>query len=278
LKKPVLKQSRTSRPRLTQAQRADRYRLYEESVQNPSAEVDFLVETFVDWRGRQPRMLREDFCGSAALACQWVRRNARNTAVALDIDTAVLAWARANNLPALGAAARRLQLLEANVLAPRQDQADLCVATNFSYYLFTDRKTLRAYFRRVRLALADGGLFVLDAFGGYDAFRVLRERTPHRRHTYVWHQATYDPISGLMTCHIHFTFPDGSRMNKAFSYDWRLWTLPEIRELLGEAGFDTVKVYWQGADEKTGEGNGRFDLVEAGTPDAGWIAYLVASA
>ena len=62
-----------------------------------------------------------------------------------------------------------------------------------------------------------------------------------------------------MRCHIHFKFPDGSRIKNAFSYDWRLWTLPEVQELLAEAGFDRITVYWQGTDEETGEANGEFE-------------------
>ena len=61
-----------------------------------------------------------------------------------------------------------------------------------------------------------------------------------------------------MLCHIHFSFPDGSKIKKAFTYDWRLWTLPEIRELLLEAGFQRATVYWEGTNEETEEGDGEF--------------------
>ena len=71
-------------------------------------------------------------------------------------------------------------------------------------------------------------------------------------------------------------FPDGSRLKRAFSYEWRLWTLPELREILEEAGFDPVTVYWQGTDEETGEGDGVFEPAEEGEPDPSWIVYIVA--
>jgi hypothetical protein len=128
----------------------------------------------------------------------------------------------------------------------------------------------------VRDALVDDGLFILDVFGGHDAFKVMRERRDCGGYTYTWDQADYDPISGEMTCHIHFSFPDRSRMARAFTYQWRLWTLPELRELLNEAQFSKVTVYWQGTDEETGEGNGEFLPVNRGDPDPAWIAYLVA--
>ena len=94
--------------------------------------------------------------------------------------------------------------------------------------------------------------------------------------TYVWDQAKFDPISSHMTCHIHFHFDDGSKMRKAFSYDWRMWTLPEIRELLEEAGFKKSTVYWEGTDEEEEEGNGEFTAAEEGEADPAWIAYIVA--
>ena len=93
--------------------------------------------------------------------------------------------------------------------------------------------------------------------------------------TYLWEQAKFEPIRNGLICHIHFAFPDGSRLDRAFSYDWRLWTLPEIRELLEEVGFRRVTVYWQGFDED-GEPDGDFQPAEEGEADAGWICYLSA--
>jgi len=75
-----------------------------------------------------------------------------------------------------------------------------------------------------------------DAFGGYDAYRELKEKRKYQGLKYIWEQASYNPIDGNMRCHIHFGFPDGSKLKQAFSYEWRLWGLPELRELLDEAG------------------------------------------
>jgi len=127
----------------------------------------------------------------------------------------------------------------------------------------------------VRAALAPGGVFFLDAFGGYEAFEEMKEKTKQDGFTYVWDQAEYYPVTGEMVCHIHFRFPDGSKIKKAFTYDWRLWTLPELRELLAEAGFSRVTVYWEGTDED-GDGDGEFTPEEKGEAEAGWICYLTA--
>jgi SAM-dependent methyltransferase len=258
------------------AERADLLELYEAAVHDPVVEVDFIRDTFAALRGRAPLTFREDFSGAASAACEWVRRGPRCRAIGVDIEPAVLDWGRRHRLSRLSAAARkRVKLINANVLHARTERVDAIAALNFSYWVFKERHTMREYFRSTHGALKRGGLLFLDAFGGHDAFREMKERTKHRRFTYIWDQAKYSPVTGDLTCHIHFSFPDGSRLNRAFTYDWRLWTLPELRELLTEAGFRRVTVYWEGDDGK-GNGNGEFRPHESGEADAGWVAYLVA--
>jgi len=260
----------------TMAARADRHVLYQKAVQCVEAEIDFVDETYRRLRRRSARLLREDFCGTANTACEWVRRRPRNRALGIDLDPEVLEWGRRHNVARLGKAASRLELINGDVLTVRTEPPDAVLAMNFSYWIFKDRRTMRRYFRRVYDALAPQGVFFLDAYGGYEAFRVMRDRHENNGFTYIWDQAAYNPITGEMLCHIHFKFPDGSRLNRAFSYAWRLWTLPELRELLEEAGFSPVTVYWEGTDEETGEGDGNFEPAEVGEPDPAWIAYIVA--
>jgi len=54
-----------------------------------------------------------------------------------------------------------------------------------------------------------------------------------------------------------------------------MYTAPELRDLLLEAGFSKATVYWEGEDED-GEGNGEFTPDEKGEADLAWIAYIVA--
>lgn len=267
---------KNARKRASMATRADKHRLYQASVQCVESEIDFVDETFHALRGRRARVLREDFCGTANTTCEWVRRRRTNRGIGVDLDAEVLAWGEANNVATLGSAARRVTLLNEDVLKTRPAPADAVLAMNFSYWIFRERRQLKRYFRHVRETLADDGVFFLDAYGGYDSFRVMRERQKLDGFTYIWDQAYYNPVDGEMVCHIHFKFPDGSRLNRAFSYCWRLWTLPEIREVLEEAGFRDVTVYWQGADEETGEPDGIFEPVTEGDADPAWIAYLSA--
>jgi len=262
------------------AQQYDRHVLYQRAVQTVDVEIDFVDATYRKLRGRRAKVLREDFCGTANTACEWVRRRRDNQAYAVDLDASVLAWGREHNVNRLPPAAReRIQLLNRNVLSARTPPVDIVLAMNFSYYIFKRREEMRRYFRSVRRSLARGGVFFLDCYGGYEAFKEMSERRRISKNvTYVWEQERYNPITGDIRCHITFRFADGSSMRRAFSYEWRLWTLPELREILQEAGFRRSTVYWEGTDERTGEGDGNFTPAEEGDADAGWICYLVAEA
>lgn len=271
---------KNKRQAITQADTAERHHLYELSVQCAEAEIDFIDATYKQLRGRYASLLREDFCGTANVCCEWVRRRKNNRAIGVDLDKDVLDWGKKHQLARLKPAeASRIKLLQKNVLTVKTEQPEIISAMNFSYWLFKERKQLKRYFKQVHRQLADRGILIMDAYGGYDSFRDIEEEREIEdgddTFTYVWEQEKYDPISGNLICHIHFDFEDGSRIEKAFSYDWRLWTLPEIRELLDEVGFSRVKVYWQGFDAE-GEADGIFEPVEEGEADAGWICYISA--
>ena len=260
----------------TKAEKADRHVLYQEAVQNVESEIDFIDETYEKIRGRKASLLREDFCGTANTACEWVSRRKSNRAVAVDLDPEVLDWGRRNNAARLSPEARsRLTLIEGDVLTAKTERPDALLAMNFSYWLFKERRTLLKYFKSVHKALADDGVFFLDAYGGWEAHRTIRESRECEGFTYIWDQHAFDPISHTMACYIHFRFPDGSKMNRAFSYEWRLWSLPELRELLAEAGFKKTTIFWEGADDE-GDGNGEVEPVDTAESDPGWICYIVA--
>ncbi len=275
--------NRSSSSTLT-AKTADRHILYEKAVQCVEAEIDFVDKTFRKLTGRHAVLLREDFCGTANTSCEWVRRRPENRAVGVDLDEEVLAWGMKHHVRTLSPEERsRISLVQADVRTPGRlgTGVDCVLAMNFSFWIFKKREELLGYFKSVYKCLKADGVMFLDFFGGFEAQQVLSEKKKCPGYTYIWEHAAHNPITGDLLCHIHFAFPDGTRMNKAFTYDWRLWTLPEVRELLEEAGFGRVTVYWEG-DEKdehgnaTGEGNGKFAPSTKGEVCAGWIAYLSA--
>jgi hypothetical protein len=260
----------------TLAERAELHELYEAAVQAVDAEVEFLEESFRALRGRDPISFREDFCGTASACCEWVRKSPERFAIGVDNDSSVLDWGRQHRVGRLPEVDRaRIKLLEDDVRTVTTDPVDIIGAFNFSYFMFETRDELRNYFARARDALNADGILYLDAFGGSESFDVQKEKTKLDGFTYVWDQAHFEPVTHAMTCHIHFKFPDGSKLKNAFTYHWRLWTLPEIRELLLEAGFSSARVYWEGEDDD-GEGNGEFTEHATGTADPAWIAYILA--
>jgi len=249
--------------------------LYQQSVQDTPTEYVFLNKAFRRLRRRAPRILREDFCGTAQMACEWVKGNRDNQAIGVDLDNHVLAWGREHNLAQLTPPQRkRLRLVEADVRTVECRAADIILAMNFSYQVFKTRAGLLEYFKHAREGLKKDGVFFIDLFGGYDAFREMAEKTDHRKFTYVWDQHRYNPITGEILCHIHFTFPDGSKLQNAFTYDWRLWTLPELQDLLYDAGFKRVTVYWQGTDPRTKDFDGVFEPATHADADPAWVAIV----
>ena len=260
----------------TIAYSADRHYYYERAVQCVESEIDMVDETYKTLRGKFATQLREDFCGTGNSSCEWVRRRSDNHAVGVDLDQEVLNWGIKNKISTLTPhQQQRINLTNQDVLNADCIPSDVTLAMNFSYQLFKTRESLRFYFEQVRNGLKDDGMFFMDAYGGHESAKTVREKTKHDDFTYYWHQKKYNPINGHMLCHIHFKFKDKSWLKKAFTYDWRLWSLPELQELLLEAGFRKVTVYWEGTDKKTGEGNGQYFPTDQGEDDPSWIVYIV---
>lgn len=264
----------------------DRHLLYSASVQSVDADIDFFQRVYKRKRGRGFKMLREDFCGTAVLACRWVQRHKDHRAIGVDLDRPTLDWGREHYLPVLGKAVKQLRLIEGNVLDSSHPKADVIAALNFSYNIFKKREQLLDYFKAARAGMKRGGLFFLDAFGGTGANEpdeedrkidacVAFDGTKVPKFTYVWEQAAFNPVNHDILCHIHFELRDGSRLEKAFSYDWRLWTLPEIQELLLEAGFKGAEVYVEGWDDEEDDTDGVFRRRKKFENQAGWVAYVV---
>ena len=146
--------------------------------------------------------------------------------------------------------------------------------------LISAQEMLR-YFKGVHDALDIYGMFVLDAYGGPMSMEAMeknsRDKTKIQKgaFTYVWEQHSFDAIDHSVVNHIHFEFPDGTALRKAFTYEWRFWTLPELRDLLAEAGFSSSTVYWEDEDED-GEGTGVYRPAKKAVNEGSWVAYIFA--
>ncbi len=78
------------------------------------------------------------------------------------------------------------------------------------------------------------GCAVARRYGGADAQRMSDETRELEDFDYIRDHYSFDPITNEVVNYIHYEFDDGSRMRRAFRYDWRLWSVPELREILSE--------------------------------------------
>ncbi|MEW5849472.1 MAG: class I SAM-dependent methyltransferase [Myxococcota bacterium] len=269
--------TRNKKTGVSLARQADRYALYQESVQEPEHEVRFFQRAFKDAYARPPLVLREDFCGTAAICAEWVRSHAQHQALGVDLDDEPLRWGEANNQKDLTPQQRaRIRLVRDDARSVSPVKADVVAAQNFSFYLFKTRDSLRDYFRAAHQNLKDEGVLVLDMMGGADfQDEDSAQARKQRGFTYVWEQKRFDPITNDVLFYIHFRFPDGSELPRAFEYDWRLWSIPEVRELMAEAGFTRSEVYWGETDKQTGKSNGLYKRRQHAPADPAWLAYIV---
>ena len=238
--------------------RFEKYDYYRRAVQDPAEIAAFLDDAYRSAYRTRAAILREDFCGTFSLCCEWVKRRPRNCAIGVDKDPKPLEYGLQHHLVETSEEQReRVQVVKADVLAKKLPKADIICALNFSYFIFHDRKRLRKYFENCRENLSDKGLLVLDCLSGTESLRVLEDETEYEDFTYFWEQASFDPITRRAVFHIHFQRPGEKRRERVFTYDWRLWTVPELRELLEEVGFGKSAVYWEGTDDA-------------------WVAYIAA--
>lgn len=204
--------------------------------------------------GLQPTILGEDFAGTAALSRHWVSNVSNGQAFAVDLDADALARARSiANLHTRAADVR-------DELA----QVDCLFVGNFSIGYLHTRAELVAYLRHARSRMRPNGVFVCDTYGGESAYHLgsVDRNVPllgglHCR--YRWEQRTADPLTAMVTDAIHFRVFDADEViadfPDAFIYNWRLWSVPELRDALAEAGFTRADIYSNLPDAQDDEGN-----------------------
>ena len=257
----------------------DKYKLYTESVQSPETDAEFLQKVYRELNTNEPKLMREDFCGTFALCCEWVKLDPSYQAIGVDIDQEPINYGKEHIFSQLEDSKKsQIEILERNVLnGPALPPADVVCALNFSYFCFKQRQVLKTYFERVYESLNKDGVFVLDCFGGSKCHEANEEETEFTdlKYSYFWDQDHFDPVSNFGQFYIHFQRKNEAKRRQVFSYDWRLWSIPELRDLLEEAGFSTTHIYWEGNDEN-GDGNGIYSKVDVGEECESWVAYIIA--
>ncbi len=265
----------------TLAQRADKFDCYQQSVQTPEHEVEFFEQAFRDAFKLKPYSLREDFCGTFSICCHWAASHRRRTALGVDLCSETLQWGRDNNLVALtDTQQQRVRLIEQDVRKRNRPQVDVLAAQNFSFWIFKTRKEVIEYFKIARANLKAQGIMVMDMMGGGDCYEeeLVDKRTivkGKKGFKYHWEQGSFNPVTADASFYITFKFKDGSKLKRAFAYHWRFWTIPEVREMLAEAGFSESHVYWEQEDDD-GEDTGEWRRGDDAPSNPSWICYIVA--
>lgn len=244
----------------------DKHDLYELCV----TDGDRLARFFRAVHGRKPKMLREDFSGTAALARAWAASG--GGAVAVDLDPTVLAR--------VGEGVRAVRADASKCRA----KADVVAATNFPLGYFHDRKSLVAYLRGVRASLNARGVFAADLYGGRDAFRTMKlvrklKGPGGEQVAYTWEQRAADPMTGFVLDTLSFEVRAGNRTRRlpdAFVYRWRLWSIPELTDALHDAGFRRTEIYTRLGDAIDSDGNLYVMPTEPGEElDENYVVYVV---
>lgn len=255
----------------------DKYYYYHKSVQSPDADVLFFDKTFKDLRGFEATTLREDFCGTFSICCEWTKLGENKKAIGVDLDPEPIEYGKNTYFKELNDDQQnRINVINGNVMSPENPTADIVSASNFSYFCFKTRAEMKDYFSKAHASLNEKGMFVVDCFGGSATAEPIEEETEHEKEgfSYFWDQDGFDPVTNFAQFYIHFQRKGEKKREKVFSYDWRMWSIPEIKDLMYEVGFKKVVVMWEGTDDD-GEGNGEFTPVEQGEDCESWIAYVV---
>ncbi len=261
---------------------------YELCVQSPRHVVSFLRAV----HGNQPSVLREDFCGTGAVSRRWVDEGARRgeawRATGVDLSPECLAHAR-EAAPIEHAQQLRWLPLDC-IREPVQDDdgCDVIFIGNFSLGYIHTRDELIAYLLSCHKRLAKGnagfggGVLVCDLYGGPGAFALgTLERTHAGRGKevikYLWRHEQADPCTAMVTNSISLrVLIDGDVVQdlpRAFVYEWRLWSLPELADVLRESGFGKAVIY---TDINVAPGQAAIPIQTHDALHVDWVACIAA--
>jgi hypothetical protein len=259
----------------------NKYLYYENSVQTPDEHVKIYGNMFREVRKREPMSLREDFCGTFLISCEWVRSHKKRTAVGMDLDPEPVEYGKKNGFKTLNSEQKkRVKIILQDVCHTTKEKFDIIGAGNFSFNIFKTRAQLKKYFVAARNSLNKDGIFNLELAGGPGFIAKEKEQKSYRvkeiggKYTYYWDQQSFDPITNHGMYAIHFKTPQGVMHKNVFVYDWRVWSITELRELMLECGFSDTVVYWEASD-KNGDGTGEYVLTKNGDNAFSWIAFVV---
>ena len=254
------------------AEKANKHAVYQQMLQSPEADVELLQTIYHASTGLEARHLREDFCGTGfTLAC-WISQGEDHSGEGYDIDPDPIHWGWRNNFLTQPCATSRAKLHIKDAREASFKPPDIRCAFNFSYWVFTRREELLGYFRAAWEDLPEDGMFIIDVTGGTEGLNEDPYESEAGEITCIWQQKNFSPVDHTAELTLRFRFLDGSEIDPPYRYRWRVWSIPELRDLLYQAGFSNTQVWWQD-DELEGIG---YVMTEKGRNAPCWVACISA--
>lgn len=259
----------------------DKHALYLASVQDPLSDIERISIIYEELFSKKALKLREDFSAAFALSCCWVQSDKQRSAIAIDIDQPTIEYGRSNYLVNMCPDEQlRMDVRVANAIA-QTDPVDIIATFNFSYCLIHERSELLSYFKKCYASLNQEGMLIIDNFGGSDSENLEIQETYVDNNDslppfiFQFERKSFNPINRRAQYAIHFLYPDGPQLIDAFNYDFRMWSIPEIRDLMKEAGFSKSKVYWEAPEDAPITKNDYYASEEEENTSS-WNTYVVA--
>jgi hypothetical protein len=92
---------------------------------------------------------------------------------------------------------------------------------------------------------------------------------------YYFEQKSYNVFTNRTHCTISFKMSDGSKLKDCFEYDFRIWTLPELREALLDSGFKRIWV-WFPQESEDGDDEPVYEESTSAENTEHWNCYIIA--
>ncbi len=229
---------------MEQSKIPSKFELYQKSVQNAKKEAEFFRKVYRLIYNKVPETFREDFCGTGLLSCEWVKSNVMNSAVGLDFDKETLEWGRDNNINNLTSGADRIKLLEQNVLDEfdQSQKFDIICSLNYSHFLLQKRKEIFKYFSNMVQNLQTKGIFILDFYGGSHIFTDHKYQRSKSSSFYEFSGKKMNILNNQSACSLNYKIKK-NKYKPMFSFNFRIYSIIELREALEEVGLNGFKLY-----------------------------------
>jgi len=122
--------------------------------------------------------------------------------------------------------------------------------------------------------LNPGGVMVLEQYAGPEACMTGSDIIELDDDLIaIWEQESFNAVTHQGINYLHFRSADGQPVAKPFVYDFRIWSLPELSDLLYEAGFGQLQFFQMG-----GEVTGNLEACSSAEIQDHWTVHIAAFA